>query len=295
MRNFIVFINPISGTKGKGLVRELIELKLTENNYSFTVLPTEISGNYDFLKEKIDAENITDVIICGGDGTVNRVCAALRGTAVNAGIIPMGSGNGLAFAAGIPKKAAKALDIIIAGKAAHIDAFLINGEFSCMLCGLGFDAQVAHDFAKQSSRGLPTYVRQTLKSFFIAKPYPFLIKTERSEFGADAFFISIANSNQFGNNFTIAPRASLSDGLLDIVIAGKASRLNFLVNVLRQVRKGKITQEGVMKKGMQYFHTKKIKIYNPDKAPFHIDGDPAETAEYFEIEIIERAFRLLQP
>jgi len=294
-RKFIVFINPISGTKGKGLVRELIESKLAENNFPYTVLPTEISGNYDFLKAKIGAENITDVIICGGDGTVNRVCAALRGTNVNTGIIPLGSGNGLAFAAGIPKKPAKALDIIIAGKAVYIDAFFINGEFSCMLCGLGFDAQVAHDFAKQSSRGLPTYVRQTLRSFFIAKPYPFLIKTERLEFGADAFFISIANSNQFGNNFTIAPRASLSDGLLDIVIAGKASRLNFLVNVLRQVRKGKITQEGVMKKGMQYFHTKKIRIYNPDKAPLHIDGDPAETAEYFEIEIIEKAFRLLQP
>ncbi len=273
----------------------MIEKKLAEHNFSCLVLPTEPSGNYDFLKEMIVAENITDIIICGGDGTVNRICAALQGTSVNAGIIPLGSGNGLAFAAGIPKNAVRALDLIIAGQAAYIDAFFINGVFSCMLCGLGFDAQVAHDFAKQSSRGLPTYMRQTLKSFFVAKAYPFLIKTDRSEFGADAFFISIANSNQFGNNFTIAPRASLSDGLLDIVIAGKASRLNFLVNVLRQVRNGKITQEGVMKKGMQYFHTKKIRINNPDKAPLHIDGDPAATAEYFEIEIVEKAFKLLQP
>lgn len=294
-RNFIVFINPISGTKNKVAIRPMIEKKLTEQNFLFQVLPTEQSGNYDFLAGKITQEKITDIIICGGDGTVNRICAALHSTSVNAGIIPMGSGNGLAFAAGIPKNADKALDVIIAGKAKYIDAFLINGTFSCMLCGLGFDAQVAHDFAKQASRGLPTYVRQTLKSFFVAKPYPFLIKTDRSEFGADAFFISIANSNQFGNNFTIAPRASLSDGLLDIVIAGKASRLNFLVNVLRQVRKGKITQEGIMKKGMQYFHTKNIRIHNPDKAPLHIDGDPAATAEYFQIEIIEKAFRLLQP
>jgi diacylglycerol kinase (ATP) len=294
-RKFIVFINPIAGTKNKAAIRPLIEKALAENNFLFQVLPTERSGNYDFLPQKISTENITDIIICGGDGTVNQVCSYLRGTTANAGIIPLGSGNGLAFAAGIPKNPEKALSIIIKGKASAIDAFLINNKFSCMLCGLGFDAQVAHNFAKQSSRGLSTYVQQTLRSFFIARPYPFLIKTGNGEFGTDAFFISIANSNQFGNNFTIAPRASLSDGLLDIVIAGKASRLQFLVNVLRQVRQGRITPEGIMKKGMQYFHTKSITISNPDKAPLHIDGDPAETADHFEIAIIEKAFLLLQP
>ena len=273
----------------------MVEKKLGERGYSFQVLPTERSGKYDFLGGKITEEKITDIIICGGDGTVNQVSSYLRGTNANAGIIPMGSGNGLAFAAGIPKNPGKAMDIILKGKADPIDAFVINDHFSCMLCGLGFDAQVAHDFAKQSSRGLTTYVMQTLKNFLAAKPYPFVIKANGKETATEAFFISIANSNQFGNNFTIAPKASLSDGLLDIVLVNKTGKLQFILNVLKQVRKGKITGETDSKKSVQYFHAKKLSISNTSLAPLHIDGEAAETSEYFEIEIIEKAFRLLQP
>ena len=220
-RKFIYFINPISGTGGKELLLEIIKTKTSEKNIPFEILHTNAAGSYAYLKEKIAVEKITDVIVCGGDGTVNQVAFALSGEAVNIGIIPMGSGNGLAFAAKIPKKVTKALDIIFAGKAEFIDSFYINKKFSCMLCGLGFDAQVAHDFAKQSKRGLKTYVKQSTKNFFAAKPYPFEIILNGEALKTEAFFISIANSNQFGNNFTIAPKASLSDGLLDIVIVTK--------------------------------------------------------------------------
>lgn len=293
-RKFIVFINPISGTGNKGSLRSIVEKRMEKEGADFQILDTERSGRYDFLREKIKQENISDIIICGGDGSVNQVGSALRNVDVNVGIIPMGSGNGLAFAAGIPKNPVKALDVIFKGTASFIDAFLINEQFSCMLCGLGFDAQVAHDFAAQSKRGLPTYIRQTLKNFFIAKPYPFEIKANDAVINTEAFFISIANSNQFGNNFTIAPKASLSDGLLDIVIVNNTGKLNLIYTILKQVRSGKLTSAEQHKNTVHYFQTKKISIANPGKAPLHIDGEPWETADHFEITIIEKAFKLLQ-
>ncbi|RYF80200.1 MAG: diacylglycerol kinase, partial [Chitinophagaceae bacterium] len=210
LRKFIYFINPISGTKNKEALLQLIKDKTVAQGIAYDILHTRADGDYSFLEQKIKEEAITDIIICGGDGTVNQVSAALQGINVSVGIIPMGSGNGLALTAGIPVDPSKALDLIFTGKTGFIDGFYINNNFSCMLCGLGFDAQVAHDFAAQKKRGLITYVQQTLKNFFSAKPYPFTIHIDGQHIKTDAFFISIANSNQFGNNVTIAPKASIS-------------------------------------------------------------------------------------
>ena len=210
----------------------------------------------------------------------------------------MGSGNGLALAAGISKKAGKALEIIFKGKASYIDGFYINSSFSCMLCGLGFDAQVAHDFARDPSRGLATYIKHSIKNFLSASSYPFVIEANNANIQTNAFFISIANSNQFGNNFTIAPRASLSDGLLDIVIVNKMSKIKLVYTILKQIRAGQVQQVSGKKfreSGIQYFQTSSLIIQNPSAAPLHIDGDPADTSLLFKINIIEKAFRLLQP
>jgi YegS/Rv2252/BmrU family lipid kinase len=295
-RKFIYFINPISGTKGKVQLLETIKKLTAEKNIPFEILHTNAEGNYSFLQQKITAEKITDIIVCGGDGTVNQIAHALLGIDVNIGIIPMGSGNGLAFAAKIPKQINKALEVIFKGNAIYIDSFYINKKFSCMLCGLGFDAQVAHDFAQQQKRGLATYVKQSIKNFFSAKPYTFGLSVNGNAFTTEAFFISIANSNQFGNNFTIAPQASLHDGLLDIVVVNEMSKMKMLWNVLKQIRIGQVRiyeDKKYHNNEIHYFQTNKITILNPKLAPLHIDGDPAATADKFEVEIIERAFKLL--
>lgn len=297
-RKFIYFINPISGTGGKGLLLDIIKNKTAEKNIPFEILHTNAEGDYAYLKEKISIEKITDVIVCGGDGTVNQVANGLLGVAVNIGIIPMGSGNGLAFAAKIPKRIHKALEVVFSGNAVFIDSFYINKRFSCMLCGLGFDAQVAHDFAKQKKRGLSTYIKQSVKNFFNARNYDFELILNGKSLNSEAFFISIANSNQFGNNFTIAPQASLHDGLLDIVVVNKMSKLRMIWTILKQIRNGQVRMyedKKYHRNDIHYFQTKKITIKNPQLAPLHIDGDPAETSEVFEIEIIENAFKLLTP
>jgi YegS/Rv2252/BmrU family lipid kinase len=297
-RKFVYFINPISGTRGKARVLEIINTRTATQQIPFEVLHTNAEGDYAYLHNKIASEHITDIIVCGGDGTVNQVANALRGVNVSIGIIPMGSGNGLAFAAKIPKQVNKALDIIFKGNPVYVDSYHINRQFSCMLCGLGFDAQVAHDFARQKKRGLATYIKQSVRNFFGAKPYPFTLSVNGTVFKTDAFFISIANSNQFGNNFTIAPQASLHDGLLDIVVVNKMSKLRMLWAVLKQIRNGQVRMyedKKYHRNEIHYFQTPKLTIHNPKLAPLHIDGDPAETSEKFEIEIIERAFKLLMP
>ncbi|MBC7510486.1 MAG: YegS/Rv2252/BmrU family lipid kinase [Ferruginibacter sp.] len=297
-RKIIYFINPISGTKDKTPALKIIAARTRQQNIPFEILHTNPQGNYFFLKEKIENEAITDIVICGGDGTVSQVASSLIDQDINIGIIPMGSGNGLALAAKIPKEIHKALDVIFTGKGRYIDSFFINDVFSCMLCGLGFDAQVAHDFSKQSSRGLGTYIKKTIENFITANPYPFEIVNKGKSFATEAFFISIANSNQFGNRFTIAPQASLNDGLLDIVIVKKMSKMRMLLAVIKQIMAGKINEHDEKtfhKKDILYFQTSQLIIYNLATAPLHIDGEPAYTAKKLVVKIIPDAFKLIQP
>jgi YegS/Rv2252/BmrU family lipid kinase len=297
-RKIIFLVNPISGTAKKDVVLKEIETACHQLNICFQIVATTANGDYDFLKDKIANEAITDVIIIGGDGTVNQVIGALRDEPVNFGIIPFGSGNGLAFAADIPKKSSTALQLVLEGKAKKVDAFLINKKFSCMLSGLGFDAKVAHDFAAKETRGLLTYTQQSILNFFKAQPYQFEVKMNGFSFFTDAFFICVANGNQFGNNVTIAPEASLNDGLLDIVVVQKMNKAKLPFAVLKQIRGNNKMQQlvdDIAHKNVLYFQTKDLFIRNLKHAPLHIDGEPKDTADEFNIEILPACFSLITP
>nr|WP_214460555.1 YegS/Rv2252/BmrU family lipid kinase [Flavihumibacter fluvii] len=295
-RKFIVLINPISGTRSKADLGKKIVGEAKLYNFDAIVLPTVSSGDYQFVAQKIKEEGFTDVVVCGGDGSVNQVVNSLQGTGVNFGIIPMGSGNGLANTAGIPKATDKAISLLFTGKPRFIDAFMVNDQFACMLCGIGFDAQVAHDFAQQPGRGLLTYTQQTLKNYFTATPYRFELVVNDHVIKTEAFFISIANSNQFGNQFTIAPKASLNDGLLDVVIVPKMNKAILPFALIQQISGGK---PGIAKEfsgtTIQYFQTTKIQVRNKDLAPVHIDGEPRESEAVLTIKLLPRHFQLIQP
>lgn len=298
VRKIVYLINPISGTKEKTSLKQMISKKSKEHGVDFEIVPTNAEGDYNFLQQKITKEKITDVVICGGDGTVSAVAASLIGIPVNIGIIPLGSGNGLALAAKIPKQVSKALDIIFKGRASFIDGFYINNEFSCMLCGLGFDAVVAHEFAKQKKRGLQTYIKVGAINFFKTNPYSFEIKTKNKSLSLDAFFISIANGNQFGNNFTIAPKASLQDGLIDVVIVKKMSKFLLPFSIINQISGINAMQnlnEYADRKNIIYFQTPSLTIHNIHNAPLHIDGDPKKTDKKFDIGVVPKALKLIQP
>ena len=297
-RKILFFINPISGSKSKLQLEEKIIKKCEEKNIAFEILFTSPEGSYDFLRDKIEKDLITDIVICGGDGSLSPIISSLLNIKINIGILPIGSGNGLAKTAGIPKSLDKAFDIIFKGNASYVDAFLINDRLSCHVCGLGFDAKVAYQFSKQRTRGLSTYSKQVFKNFLSAQTYSFSIDADGIHFNVEAFLICIANSNQFGNNFKIAPQASLSDGFLDIVVVKKTNKFRVVLSFVKQILAGKtgnVNEKSVHQKNILYFQTNKIKIINPHLAPLHIDGDPAQTVKEFSIEILPSAYRLIQP
>jgi diacylglycerol kinase (ATP) len=295
-RKLLYIVNPISGTRNKSSLGQIIEEKTRAAGLDFAIYPSVESGDYSFLLSIIREHRFTDIIIAGGDGTINQVVNSLRKLKLPFGIIPCGSGNGLAFSAGIPKNPGRALQIIFKGNSDWCDAFMVNETFACMLCGLGLDAQVAHDFANDPKRGLATYIRKTVANFFTAKTYPFVLKTNGKQLKTDALFISIANSNQFGNHVTIAPKASLNDGLLDIVVMAKQNKLVALLQALRQVGGFNQLQELEVideTASVLYFQTNEITIENPRRAPMHIDGDPVETKKQLQVQLLKNCFRLI--
>ena len=297
-RKLLYLINPISGTKRKPLLKKTIEKRTAGQKLSFEIGETRSDGDYASLREHIINEKFTDVIICGGDGSVSTITSFLLGTDISIGIVPTGSGNGLALAAGIPYSTEKALEIIFKGQSSPIDGFRINDKFSCMMCGIGCDAQIAHDFANKKVRGLKTYLQLSALQYFKAQSFNFTIKTKDLSTDIDAFFITISNSNQFGNNITIAPKASLNDGLFDIVIVKKMNKLMLPFALLHQISGINALEE--LKnyrnnKNIIYFQAREATIINNGNAPLHIDGEPEPLTGKIKFKILPNAFRLLQP
>ena len=297
-RKLLFLVNPISGTRTKEKLIAFISEKLHAVNISFDIDYTNATGNYTLLKEKVIAERFTDIIIVGGDGSVNQIVQAFAELRLRFGILPVGSGNGLARAAGIPTKIKRALQVIIEGNTMPVDAFTINDRFSCMLSGLGFDAQVAHNFARKAKRGLFNYTKESLLHFFKAQPYGFEIKLPEFSFFTDAFLISIANSNQFGNNVTIAPQAKLNDGLLDVIVVQKMHKVKLPYAVLKQLSgNNKMQQlvEDMEHKNIIYFQTPSLEISNLKLAPLHIDGEAVPTAQHLWVKVLPNYFTLFVP
>lgn len=296
-RKILFFINPISGTKNKLTLEKRITKECGQRSVSFEILFTSKEGNYAFLKERTEREEFTDVVICGGDGSIAPVVAALLNTSIHIGIIPLGSGNGLAATAGIPQSLTKAIQNIFEGVPTSTDAFVVNNQLGCHLTGLGFDAKISYEFSRQRIRGVNTYIKQIIKHFFFEKFFSFQVESNGKIFTEKAFMISVANSNQFGNNFKIAPKASLNDGLLDVVIIKKNTKLVIFLKMLKHILIGKVRNNfgGGNSDCVIYFQTKKLIIKNPDNAPFQIDGDPAPTGKEFTIEILPAAFKLIKP
>lgn len=297
-RKILYIVNPISGTRTKKNLEALLETETQKQGVEYAIVSSVADADYSGLARRIECEAFTDVAIAGGDGTVSQVVAGLMHLPVNFAVIPCGSGNGLALAAGISKIPEKALHTLFNGQPILTDGFRINGQFACMLSGLGFDAKVAHDFARQSTRGLGTYVKEVLRNFFRSKFYRFRLELRETQLHTEAFFISIANSNQFGNQFTIAPQARLSDGLLDIVVVNRQNKLKLLFQTLRQVMgKNRLQPEENIdsNRPVIYFQTNRLLIENLSDAPMHIDGDPCASARRVEVQVVEKCFRLIYP
>lgn len=296
-RRILYIINPIAGTGSRDSLTELVSQRTQAAGISFEITASVKDGNYAHIAAKVIQEKFTDLIIVGGDGTVSQAIAGLRDTGKRFGILPCGSGNGLARAAGIPLSIPKALELLFTGEEKLTDGMLVNGKFACMLCGLGFDAAVAHAFSNQPTRGLTTYIKETIRAFGKATSYRFKIHTADHSLETNCIMISVANANQYGNNFTIAPKAKLDDGLLDVVIMTDQSKLSLLTKTIRQLFGAQAVMlpntESANQK-LLYWQVKNIRIENSSAAPLHIDGDPAHEVSEVRFEILPQAFLLIR-
>jgi diacylglycerol kinase family enzyme len=299
-RKLLYIINPIAGNGSRGLLRKLIEEQTRTAGFDFECHDSAIGGDYEELLSQTSKSGFTDIIIAGGDGTINQVVGAFRHLNLPFGIIPCGSGNGLARAAKLSTDPSKALATIFSGTPRPIDGYTVNGQFACELTGLGFDGAVAHAYASSDTRGLNTYIRHAIKQFASAPSYKFNVRVLGQEIALDAYMIT----DQFGNKVTIAPHASLSDGLLDVVIVKKQNKIPLLWRAYRQLsgRNRPLRGEeivaslssGAQQQDIHYWQVPSIEIENLGGALIHIDGEPSEAISYTQLRVLPLAFTLIR-
>jgi len=217
----LFIVNPFSGIGQHREVEKHLEKVLDKDKFNYSVKYTECIGHATELS-KIGAEDGCEIIVAvGGDGTVNEVSRPLIGKDIMMGIIPSGSGNGLARHLRIPMETDKAIRLINTKHTLAIDTIKANDHVFLSIAGIGFDALVARKFAKQKYRGFLKYVFISITEFFPYEPTTFKIVADGKEIEREALFISFANSNQFGYNTIISPEAKIDDGMVDICIVKK--------------------------------------------------------------------------
>ena len=231
----IFIVNPISGARRRPFWRNIINNFIDKKKFDYKIELTKYAGHAKIIAAQAVKNGVDVVVAVGGDGTINEVGSQLIGSNTALGIIPLGSGNGLARHLGIPRILPLAIRLINQMIVTKIDTAEINGVHFISIAGVGFDALVAKLFAKSSNRGFLTYARIVANRFAKYKPKKYVIKTKEGEkIKTKAFFISFANSNQFGFNTAIAPNASLKDGFIDICIVKKPNffELPIVANLL---------------------------------------------------------------
>jgi YegS/Rv2252/BmrU family lipid kinase len=215
-------VNPVSGRRPHDTIAEIIRSVIDRKRFAYEIILTESAGHARKLSREAVKNEIDIVVAVGGDGTINEVASEIIFTDTVLGIIPLGSGNGLARHLGIPISAKRAIQLINKNNTASIDTASINGKSFVSIAGIGFDALVAREFSKNKKRGFFSYLRIITNKYGRYKPKKYNLKFDNGlHIKTHAFFISFANSNQFGYSTSIAPQAKLDDGKLDVCIVQK--------------------------------------------------------------------------
>ena len=289
MKQKIVFIlNPISGTTSKAGIPEQIESTLDKGKFDYTIVETMHAGHASEIATRAKNEQIDIVVAIGGDGTVNEVARAIVHSHTALGIIPCGSGNGLARHLMLPMNVKKALEIINRCKIHDLDFGIINDYPFFCTCGMGFDAFVSQKFAEAGKRGPITYIENVLREGLKYKPETYEIEDETGTKRYKAFLISCANASQYGNNAYIAPQASMSDGLMDVVIMEPFDVIEALQISIDMFNK---TLDKNSK--IKSFRCKQLLIHRNTPGVIHYDGDPIMTGKDIKIKLEEKGIRII--
>lgn len=292
MKKVLAIINPISGGKSKNNVPELLREAYNDREEELFISYTKRAGHASLIAHRAIEEGYQTIIAIGGDGTVNEVAQALLHTDVSFGIIPMGSGNGLARALGISMNTQKAIQQLCSSREIWIDSCKINDKPFFCTTGMGFDAEVSHRFSESATRGALSYVRTAVTEYIRFKPqhYRLTLDTDNT-LETNAFVIAIANASQYGNNAYIAPNASMTDGLMDLVILKPFSEIE-MPQVVMQLFTKKLEKNSNRYSTHQ---VKSVRIERLQEGPIHIDGEPIIMPRVLEVGIVPHSLKVLAP
>ena len=289
MKQKILFIiNPISGTVSKAGVPDGIEKYLDKSRFDYTIRKTEHPGHATELARQAAEDGYDIVVAIGGDGTVNEVGRGLTHTNTAMAIIPCGSGNGLARHLLIPLNVKKSIEVINQCEIQDLDYGVINDHDFFCTCGMGFDAFISFKFAEAGKRGPITYVQQILEKGLSYKPETYELETEEESKRYKAFLISIANASQYGNNAYIAPKARMSDGLMDVVIMEP-----FDILEAPQIAIDMFSKTLDKSSRIRSFRTKHLHIHRSGPGPIHYDGEPVMTGPDIDVHIMEKGIKIV--
>lgn len=289
-RHVQLIINPVAGTLNKQGLEKFVRSKLESLGWIVDVAYTTGHGDATQLAKAAMMRNLDGVIVAGGDGTINEAASALCNTQIPLGIIPMGSGNGLARHLGIPAEPRQALDIILQNNITACDFGTVNSKpFFCTF-GVGFDAAVSEKFATQHRRGRMTYIKSALSEYVKYKPETYTISANGKIITEKAFLIAVCNASQYGNNAYIAPEASISDGHLDITIVHAGTPLD-MAFVGTDLFTGAINSNMMIRS----FRVPAAVIYRSGKGPAHIDGEPITLDDIMSVKCHPGALQLFTP
>lgn len=277
-KNILFLINPVSGGKSKLDFPALAVKYLDETKFHPEFLFTERQGHAFEIAAAADDMDI--VVAVGGDGTVNEIASALDGSVKCMGIIPCGSGNGLARALGIPLNEKKAILRLNKLHITRIDSGNFNGRKFFNMAGIGFDAHISALFAREAKRGLKGYVKKTLSEIAEYRSARYHIEIDGKSLNREAFMISIANSAQYGNNAYISPSASLRDGLLDVCIIKPFPLYKLPVLGLRMFNKSAHRSAYV-----EIVRAREVCIFRESEGAVHLDGEPVEMGRKLSIRV----------
>lgn len=289
-RKYLTIINPNSGTSRKTSIPELAYNILSENGSELYFVYTNEQGHVAQIIDDVATQGFDVVIGVGGDGTINEVADAVRPTDMTMGIIPMGSGNGLARSLDIPMDPEAALEVIRKGYIKRIDCCEANGVPFFVTFGVGFDAQVTASYDQKSFRGPLSYVLSTVDQFIKHKSSLYRLHLNGEVIEQKAFLVTCANADQYGNNAIIAPEAELDDGLFDVVVIRNMSLLK-----APQVAINLFTKNINESASIDIYRTDHLIIEREDADYAQVDGELLELGRRIEITIQKQQLPILVP
>ncbi|MBN1559959.1 diacylglycerol kinase family lipid kinase [candidate division KSB1 bacterium] len=283
--------NPKSGIiRTQSVIRKAIEWNFANSDFYYEIIETEYPGHAHILAKEAADQGYDAVVAIGGDGTTNEIGSALVHTQTALGIIPLGSGNGLARGMGIPMQPLKAANIIKTGKIRTIDAAQVQGEIFFIVTGLGFDALISKIFNEQEIRGLLPYFTIGFREYKSYKYEVFVLKFNDKQIAVSALFVTIANMKGWGGGAIISPEAECDDGLLDICIIHRAPWYYIVANLY------KLFTGGVVKlRKYSRYQAQSVEIIRENPGPYHFDGESRDGGTTLHVSVLPMALKVIVP